>query len=184
MVNHKHWAHHTRGEISFSSLISKPWSKPHTCKKSKSESLVFGWESRWLSCWWQPLGVLSGFPLLCDKIYEYGEGWRERNPHRLSLAYLDFCSQHSLAACRTQVGDLDKNVAYCCNRYCCCQLTYGRSGRMSNGREGEREENHQNRRLDGTAFKAPRADDSVSFWHIHDVPTVVLCAVRSAGTAT
>lgn len=115
------------------------WSNPQTCKKSKSESLVFGWESRWLSCWWQPLSLLSGFLLQWDKIYDYGEGWRERNPRRLSLAYLDFCSQHSLSPCRTQVGDLDKNVAYCCNRYCCCRLTYGHSGRMRNGRKGKGE---------------------------------------------
>lgn len=42
------------------------------------------------------LCVLSGFPLLWDKIYEYREVCRERNPRRLSLAYLDFFSQCSL----------------------------------------------------------------------------------------
>lgn len=79
-----------------SSLIPNPQSNPQTFKSTKSKPLVFGWESGWLSCWWQPLSLLSGFPLLRDKIYEYGEGWWERNPHRLSLVYLDFCSQHSL----------------------------------------------------------------------------------------
>lgn len=28
--------------------------------------------------------------------------------------------------------DLGENVDYCCNRYCCCQLTCGRTGRMRN----------------------------------------------------
>lgn len=41
MVNCKHQVCHTRSEISF-----QPWSKPQTCKTSKSESLVFGWESK------------------------------------------------------------------------------------------------------------------------------------------
>lgn len=81
----------TQGARFLSSRISKPWSKPQTCKTTNSESLVFGRESRWLSCWWQPLSLLSGFPLLWDKIYDYGEGWWERNPPRLSLVYLDFC---------------------------------------------------------------------------------------------
>lgn len=124
--------------IFLSWLIANPQSKP-----PKSESLVFGWEYRWLSCWWQPLCLLSGFLLLWDKIHAHGEGWGERNPHRLSLVYLDFSSQPNLSHCQMQVGDLGKNVDYCCNRYCCCQLTYGQSGRMRNGRKGNKGANTQ-----------------------------------------
>lgn len=34
------------------------------------------------------------------------------------------------------VDDLGENVDYCCNRYCCCQLTCGRIGQTRNQRIG------------------------------------------------
>lgn len=48
-----------------------------------------------------------------------------------ALAYLAL-----LLSARSRWGggedDLGENVDYCCNRYCCCQLTCGRTGRMRN----------------------------------------------------
>lgn len=49
------------------------------------------------------------------------------------MAYLDFDSQFSLLFFRARVGDLDKNVAYYCNRYRCCRMTRGQSVRLSMG---------------------------------------------------
>lgn len=111
------------------------------------------------------LSVCCQVSLCCEiRFMTMERGWWERNPHRLSLAYLDFYSQHSFSSHPTLVGDLDRNVAYCCNRYCCCQLTSGQSRRMRNERKGNQ------KRITNTPLNQHAGLSSDRLWLLKDGP--------------
>lgn len=94
MVNCKHRVHYTGRWMSLSILISKPGSKPQTCKTRRVNHWCMGGN---LGGWAvdDSLSVCCQVSLCCEIRFMTMERAcvceRERNPCRLSLVYLDFC---------------------------------------------------------------------------------------------
>lgn len=70
-----------------------------------------------------------------DKIYgeEVGGGGAS---HGLGLSLSGSSAPSAVLGRWGGGGDLGENVDYCCNRYCCCQLTCSRTGRRRNWGSG------------------------------------------------